>query len=107
MEHITRKIRALIATANDDGASENERETALRMVQGMLVKHNLEMADVFEVKEGREDLENIQFGTPWACSIAHNIRNSTCAATTLAGKSHPARQRITLSASQLIQLQRR
>ena len=43
------------------------------MVQGMLVKYNLEMADVFEVKSGRMDLESVQFGTPWACSIAHNI----------------------------------
>jgi len=72
-EAIARKIKAMLATANDAGASENERELALRMVQGMLIKHNLDMKDILTPEEGRENAASIQFGTPWARSIAHNI----------------------------------
>jgi hypothetical protein len=46
MNPILEKVKKLLALANDKGATEGERDNALRMAHGMLAKHNLDMSDL-------------------------------------------------------------
>jgi hypothetical protein len=63
----------MLALANDAGATEGERDTAMRHAQSYLTKHNLEMDDIVEKREVRIDHENGGFATPWACAISMQI----------------------------------
>lgn len=40
------RIRKMLALANNEGASEGERDNALRMAHATLAKYNLDMAEV-------------------------------------------------------------
>lgn len=56
MNPIVSKIQKMIALANDAGATEGERDNAMRMVHAMLAKHNLDINEVMvnEEEETRE-----------------------------------------------------
>lgn len=82
MNPIVDKIRKTLALANGAGASEQERETALRMAHALLAKHNLTLADVGDAPQAkaadgsdrvREDL--VTTGRPWSRSVCHSIAN--------------------------------
>jgi hypothetical protein len=45
-ERILNRVKKMMALANDAGATEGERDNALRMAYAALRKHNLEMTDV-------------------------------------------------------------
>lgn len=68
------KIRKTLALANDAGATEQERETALRMAHALLAKHNLSLAQVeqsgSEPDERRGVKETTFYGPPWARIVA-------------------------------------
>lgn len=74
-DKIIDRVRKLMALANDERASEGERDNALRMAHATLAKHNLSMAQVstggkaeqrvFEKFEGKNQ--------PWTRSTAHAI----------------------------------
>ena len=57
MEKILDKVKKLLAVANNEAATEGERDNALRMAHNMLAKHNLAMADLDEHNklEGRDE----------------------------------------------------
>ena len=67
MNPILEKVKKMLAIANDSGATEGERDNALRMAHGMLAKHNLDMADLHQhtQQEGREEYTNATFGMLW------------------------------------------
>lgn len=72
-EKVIEKVRKMLALANDTGASDGERDNALRMAYSTLTKYNLNEADVL-VKElrGVEELED-RTSSPWARTIAGSI----------------------------------
>ncbi|MDD5323648.1 MAG: DUF2786 domain-containing protein [Methylococcales bacterium] len=72
MNPILEKVKKLLALANDAGASEGERDNALRMAHGLLAKHNLDMADLQKhlQQEGREDYCNETFGMVWCRRVS-------------------------------------
>jgi hypothetical protein len=74
-ERILDKVKKLLALANDAGASEGERDNALRMAHGLLAKHNLAMVDLeaHEQQEGREQIKSETFGMQWCRSIARDM----------------------------------
>lgn len=67
------KIKKLLNTAGDSGASEQERETALRMAHALMAKHNLDMASLAEPEESRIDSDEVMYGRPWARTVAHSV----------------------------------
>ena len=64
---IIEKIKKLLALAADSGATEGERDNAIRMAHGLLAKHNLDMAQVTASQqiEGREKYQNDTWGMLW------------------------------------------
>lgn len=76
MSHpILDKVKKLLALANDAGASEGERDNALRMAHGLLAKHNLDMNDLQQHLqiEDREDYVNETFGMLWCRQVSNSI----------------------------------
>ena len=73
---IVGRIRKMLALANDAGATEAERETAMRMAHATLAKHNIEMREVEasgkQKEEDRVIIKREFYGRPWArmCSNA-------------------------------------
>lgn len=67
MDKILDKVRKLLALSSDSGATEGERDNAVRMAHGLLAKHNLVMADVeaHQAVEGRELHTFDTFGMKW------------------------------------------
>lgn len=72
---IIEKIKKLLALANDAGASEGERDNALRMAHGLLAKHNLDMGQVTSSQqcEGREEHMNPTWGMLWCRNLSHHV----------------------------------
>lgn len=75
MEKILDKVKKLLAVANNEAATEGERDNALRMAHNMLAKHNLAMADLDEHNklEGRDEMLLETFQMKWCCHVAHNV----------------------------------
>ena len=76
MSHpILDKVKKLLALANDSGASEGERDNALRMAHGLLAKHNLDMTDLQQHLqiEDREEYMNETFGMVWCRQVSNSI----------------------------------
>ena len=75
MNPILTRVKKLLDLANNAGASEGERENALRMANGMLAKHNLDMADLNKhlEQEGREDYMNATWSMMWCRQISMQI----------------------------------
>jgi len=75
-EAIIEKIRKTLALANDKNASDQERETAMRMAHKLLAKHNLSMAEI-EASGGKTEKRGAGvrtfYGRPWAQVIASSI----------------------------------
>lgn len=74
-DKILDRVRKLLALANDAAASEGERENAIRMAHGMLLKHNLSMLDLDKhlQVEGRIELPLETFGMNWARCLAGSV----------------------------------
>ncbi len=66
------KVRKLLSLANNAGATEGERDNAMRMAHALLAKHNLSEDDL-DVKENRVKEQLNTYGSPWARSIAASI----------------------------------
>jgi len=74
-DRIIERIRKMLALANDAGATEGERDNALRAAHATLAKYNLDMAEVEQHKTAKQKqaegeprtVHNAQFfGRPWA-----------------------------------------
>jgi len=72
MEKIIDKVKKLIALGTNAGATEGERENAIRMAHALLAKHNLSMVDVdsANVGEKREKQTAEYQSVPWTGIIA-------------------------------------
>lgn len=66
------RIKKMLALGNDAGATEAERETALRMAYNLLAKHNLSMSDLpaDQNNEAREELFTTISADKWARDLA-------------------------------------
>ena len=71
-DKIVSKVRKMMAIANDAGATQGERDNALRMAYATMAKYNIEESDLSE-KEVREILEYVGNGSPWARRVANSI----------------------------------
>lgn len=63
-EKIMRRLRALDNTANNHASTEGEKRNALRMMQTLMLKHNLGREDIID----KERVEHVQF-TRMACPL--------------------------------------
>lgn len=76
-EWVLEKVKKLLALGENAGATEGERDNAMRMAHRLIAKHNLEMAEVRaaggKVAEDRGVLSAVYFGRPWARMISHAI----------------------------------
>jgi Protein of unknown function (DUF2786) len=77
-ERIIDRIRKMLRLASDAGATEGERENALRMAHATLAKYNLDIAMVEESGgkvEGEERgvLRAVFYGRPWARQVANAV----------------------------------
>lgn len=70
---VIEKVRKTLALANCESATEQERETALRMAHALLAKHNLSMADIAEVGEKRGDYKVHAVWMPWQRMVANAV----------------------------------
>lgn len=81
-EQILKKVQKLLNLGNNQGATEGERDNAMRMAHGLLAKYNLDMADIEsaaeearETKAGepREEHTTTFYGRPWARNVCVSI----------------------------------
>lgn len=76
-ERIIERVRKMLALANDAGASEGERDNALRMAHSTLAKYNLSLAQVEASGRGsaeaRGRLTSIYYARPWARVLSNSI----------------------------------
>ena len=59
MDKILNRVRKMMALANDAGASEGERDNALRMAHATLAKYNLSMSQA-EATSGKDDGKRVE-----------------------------------------------
>lgn len=75
-EKILARVRKMLALGKNRGATEGERDNALRMARATLEKYNLDLASVEEsthkptAGEERVEKEGRFYGRPWARAIA-------------------------------------
>jgi len=73
-DRIIDKIRKLLNLANNDAATEGERDNALRMAYNLIAKHNLDMSDIKDQpEEQRQDFAEVFYGRPWARQVCSGI----------------------------------
>lgn len=77
-ERILSRVRKMLALAADAGATEHERDNAMRMAHATLAKYNLDIAMVEDAggkveSEERGILRAVFFGRPWARQVAGSI----------------------------------
>lgn len=73
---ILARVRKMIKLAQDAGATEGERDNAMRMVHATLAKYNLSLSQVDTAEgadEARGRLKSAFLGKPWALQIAAAI----------------------------------
>lgn len=74
---ILNRVRKMMRLAADAGATDGERDNAMRMVHSTLAKYNLDMAQVEattgKVEEARERHHKDYLGKPWAIRISHSL----------------------------------
>jgi hypothetical protein len=74
-DKVIEKVTKLLNLANNEGASEGERENALRMAQNLLTKHNIEMLEVenYEQEEEREEVGLEFYHMNWTHTLANAV----------------------------------
>lgn len=87
MDHqrILSRVQKMLNLANCEGATEGERDNAMRMAHATLAKYNLDLADLDEVSElsskamnsAEPRMENIAtfYGRPWARNVCISVAN--------------------------------
>lgn len=76
-DKIINRIKKMLSLANNEAATEGERDNAMRMAYNLLAKHNLTMATVegHSNEEKREKNRSEFYGRPWALTVAQSIAN--------------------------------
>lgn len=82
-EWVLERVRKLLTLGKNEGATEGERDNAMRMAHALLAKYNLDMAEVQlqtgEEQENRVILRSKFYGRPWARVVAtHTARLFLC-----------------------------
>lgn len=74
-DKVLNRIRKMMRLANDAGATEGERDNALRMAHATLAKYNLDMESLEESPKGesREQQSEDMLGQPWALRVGAAI----------------------------------
>jgi len=81
-QRILARVQKMLTLADCAGATEGERDNALRMAHSTLAKYNLEMADVESASadrkqeadgEPREEHITTYYGRPWARNVSAQI----------------------------------
>jgi len=72
-ERIIDRVRKMLALANDSGATEGERDNALRMAHATLAKHNLSLDSLQAKEDPRGQTFTTFYGRPWACYVSSVI----------------------------------
>lgn len=72
---ILARIKKMLALANCEGATEQERDTAMTMAQNLLAKHNLSMTDLppDSHTEAREQQQFTMCGDIWMRGLAGSV----------------------------------
>lgn len=85
MQKIVERVQKMLNLGRDKGASEGERDNAMRMVQAYLAKYNLDMETVEgtmpkrdqkkQEEQGGPRMHHVHtfFGRPWACNAAISV----------------------------------
>lgn len=73
-DRILDRIRKMLALANDQAASEGERDNALRMAQNLLLKYNLTQQDLDAHEREKVDPRGKYMGEGWSMLWAKRIR---------------------------------
>jgi hypothetical protein len=73
-EWVLERVRKLLALGTNQGATEGERDNAMRMAHTLLAKYNMDMAeiklDTGEDVEERKIFKSNFYGRPWARQVA-------------------------------------
>lgn len=76
-EKILARLKKMLALGRNAGATEAERETAMRMAQSLLAKYNLSIAEAEahgeKVDEERVRYDSVFYGRPWARNVANAV----------------------------------
>lgn len=74
-DEVLKKVRKLINLATCAGATEGERDNAMRMAHAFLAKHNLDMSALDAKAPTEERVSNIAtfYGRPWAQLVCASI----------------------------------
>lgn len=73
-EKIIGRVKKMLALANDSGASEGERDNALRMAYNLIAKYNLSMSSIeSHGEESRVDESGSFRGQPWVVSVVSSV----------------------------------
>lgn len=76
-DRIIARIRKMLALAKDAGATEGERDNALRMAHATLAKYNLELAEVETSDQHTDEPRGLHtdsfHGWPWARNISVSV----------------------------------
>lgn len=75
-DKILDRVRKMLALANDDGATEGERDNALRMAHATLAKHQLTLAELSSYDREREDPRGRLDTEGWNLKWCQYLRNS-------------------------------
>ena len=74
-DKVLERVKKMLALGNDAGATEGERETALRMAYNLLAKYNLSLSDLPDDQnnEVRERQDTVISADRWARSLAYAV----------------------------------
>ena len=76
MTKIINRLKKMLALANDVGATEGERDNALRMAYNLLAKHNLSMCDLEEPDQEVREISCIEIcGDRFVGALAKSAAN--------------------------------
>lgn len=74
IDKIAERIKKLLAIANNAGATEGERDTALKMAQHIMTKYNLDESDLPQEKQEPRTIEEMMMsGDTWVRSVGGSV----------------------------------
>ena len=80
-EKIIDRIKKLLATASDKGATENEAMIAALKAQELMAKYNIELSEV-QLEEDKDEIVKLPTetgtGNKWKFVLAHTVADNFC-----------------------------
>jgi hypothetical protein len=72
-DRILARVKKMLNLANDTGASEGERENAMRMAHATLAKYNLSLNEATAEADPRGKHTAVMFSRPWSRQVANAV----------------------------------